>query len=608
MPEESHVDVLIVGAGPAGVMCANALTTAGIRVKIVDQRPSKVSTGQADGVQPRTIEILQSYGLADRLLKDGCQMHMSAFYNPDSDGVLRRTGRAPCVTAASARYPFAILLNQGAVEGLFIDSMTEHGLAVDRSITPASIELSDDSKQLADPFSYPVKVTLDHLDAPGTQEIVHARYVVGCDGAHSWVRKTLDITMDGEQTDFIWGVVDIIADTDFPDIRYGSAIHSESGSCLIIPREGEKVRFYIQLSDSDVKDPITGRVDKNRMSPEKLLEVARKIIHPYKVHEPKLYDWWTVYIIGQRVASRYSVNERIFIAGDACHTHSPKAGQGMNASMSDTHNLAWKLVQVLRGRADISLLKTYELERRKYAQDLIEFDRKISTLFSGKPKTADNDDGVSHEEFLNAFQIYGGFITGIGVHYVSSGITSEIHQQCAPHLIIGERMPPQVFIRAADARPYEIQDMLPSDTRFKLLFFVGYVTEERVGELDALSDKLRDPSCFLQKYGYPTEGTAQSMFSIITIMSGDKENVEFTQVPELFRPHWSNVLLDDTDTTKKIGGGACTRFGIDPMTVTLVIIRPDGYVGMIAPASALEDVDSYFATFAIPRKAMLDRD
>ncbi|OJA19065.1 hypothetical protein AZE42_12575 [Rhizopogon vesiculosus] len=342
------------------------------------------------------------------------------------------------------------------------------------------------------------------------------------------------------------------------------------------------------------------------MSPEKLLEVARKILHPYKIHEPKMYEWWTVYIIGQRVASRFSVNERIFIAGDACHTHSPKAGQGMNASINDAHNLAWKLVQVLRGRAKISLLETYELERRKFAQDLIEFDRKYAALFSGKPSTINDDEGMSHETFSSVIEVSGGFISGIGIHYASSAITNETHQQCVPHLIIGERMPPQIFVRAADGRPYEIQDILPSDTRFKLLFFVGNLTEERVRELDALSDEMRDPSCFLQKYGYPTEGTAQSMFSIITIVSGDKDDVKFTRVPAFFRPHWSNVLLDDMDVTRSLGGGAYKRFGIDPSTMTLVIIRPDGYVGMIAPASALEDIDSYFAAFMIPRKAVLD--
>jgi phenol 2-monooxygenase (NADPH) len=122
--------------------------------------------------------------------------------------------------------------------------------------------------------------------------------------------------------------------------------------------------------------------------------------------------------VGQRVAAKYSAHERVFIAGDACHTHSPKAGQGMNASMNDTHNLgkvfflseipitqlppiiAWKLTHVLRGWANLSLLKTYEFERRKFAQDLIDFDRKFAKLFSGKPRTEEYQDGVSHAEFI----------------------------------------------------------------------------------------------------------------------------------------------------------------------------------------------------------------
>jgi phenol 2-monooxygenase len=199
----------------------------------------------------------------------------------------------------------------------------------------------------------------------------------------------------------------------------------------------------------------------------------------------------------------------------------------------------------------------YEFERRKFAQDLIDFDHKLSTLFSEMPRTGD-DNGGSHElarsvvqksselpwlTISSAIRAGGSLTSGIGVHYASSAITNDMHQQCAPHLIVGERMPPQIFVRAADARPYEIQDMLPSDTRFKLLFFIGYLTEERVKELNALSDEMRRTSCFLQKYGYPTEGTTQGMFSIITIMSGDKEDVEYTRVPTLFRPHWSKYVL-----------------------------------------------------------------
>ncbi|OJA21186.1 hypothetical protein AZE42_12892 [Rhizopogon vesiculosus] len=158
MPEETRVDVLIVGAGPAGVMCANALAAAGIRVKIMDQRPSRVVSGHADGIQSRTIEVLQSYSFAERLFKEGHQMHMFAFYNPDSDGVLVRTGRSPAINAPTARYPFWILLHQGGIESIFTDSMAGHGLTIDRPVAPALIELSNDSEQLADMFSYPVKV------------------------------------------------------------------------------------------------------------------------------------------------------------------------------------------------------------------------------------------------------------------------------------------------------------------------------------------------------------------------------------------------------------------------------------------------------------------
>ncbi|KAH7919888.1 hypothetical protein BV22DRAFT_840363 [Leucogyrophana mollusca] len=599
--EDNRVDVLVIGAGPAGLMCANALAAANVNVRIVDQRPSKVAAGQADGIQPRTIEVLQSYGLAERLIREGNQMHMCAFYNPNAKGVLERTGRAPDVTAPTARYPFEITLHQGAIENIFLDSMDALHVRVERPIVPSSIELARDQAELQDASSHPVRVTLSYVegpDSPARTEVVRAKYVIGADGAHSWVRKSFGITMDGEQTDYVWGVVDMVPDTNFPDIRNRTAIHSTNGSCMIIPREGDVVRLYVQLSDKDVIDPASGRIDKSRMSPEKLLEVARKTFYPYTLNTPKEFHWWTIYIIGQRVASRFSVNERVFIAGDACHTHSPKAGQGMNASMNDTHNLAWKLVHVLRGWADVSLLKTYELERRKYAQDLINFDKEFSALFSGKPKTLDNLDGVSHEQFLKAFQTFGGFTSGIGVHYTPSAVVNVTHQPCAPNLIIGQRMLPQIFVRAADARPYEIQDLLPADTRFKLLLFVGLTTESQLAKISALAEELEKQDSFLQKYA--RDGNVSSVFDILTITAGKKDDVNFLDLPALFRPHWSKVLIDDTDVTGSVGGHAYDRFGIDTGAVTLVVVRPDGYVGMIAPSTAIRDIEKYFAGFMRP--------
>ncbi|KAF8555667.1 hypothetical protein OG21DRAFT_1410564 [Imleria badia] len=597
-PRQSEVDVLIIGAGPAGLMCTNALANAGVNVRIVDKRSSQVTAGQADGISPRTTEVLQSYGLAERLLQEGCQVHMAAFYDPSPEGGIRLSSRAPDITAPSARYPFELALHQGGIESIFLDSMKSHGVEVERSTMPIHIELSTDEAELADPTSHPVKVTLECLEEPDGEpheEIVHAKFVLGADGAHSWVRKTFDITMDGEQTDFIWGVVDMVPDTDFPDIRKKSLIHSNNGSCLLVPREDERIRIYMQLADKDVLNPATGRVDKTKMGAKQLLEVAQMSLSPYSLNPTDGINWWTLYIIGQRVASKFSVKDRVFIAGDACHTHSPKAGQGMNASMNDAHNLAWKLALVIRGWAEMSLLPTYESERRKYAQDLIAFDKTFSTLFSGKPVTANNTDGVSHQQFLKAFQTFGGFSSGIGVHYGPSVAVTDAHQGLATNLIIGERVPPQKFVRGADAWPYELQDLLPSDFRYKLLVFTGDLGDALQQErIESLVKDLQRPESFLMKYA--SNKSSKSRFDIITISKGKKEEFDFLKVPSVLRSHWSKVLIDDTDVTGSVGGRGYSYYGIADEGA-IVVVRPDGYVGTIAPLDGAAEIDEYFARF-----------
>ncbi|KAF8972769.1 FAD binding domain-containing protein [Flammula alnicola] len=570
--KESKVDVLIIGAGPAGLMACNALSKNGVKVRIVDQR--------------------RSYGLADRLLKEGNQLHVAAFYNPSTNGGIELTDRVPDVTAPTARYPFELTLHQGEIEAIFLDSMRDFGVEVNRPVVPISIELSDDESVLDDLNAHAVRVVLQHgARKEGETEIVHAKYVIGADGAHSWVRKSLDIAMVGEQTNYIWGVVDLTPDTDFPDIRNRTAIHSHNGSCMIIPREGDKVRLYIQLDAKSGLLTSNGRIDKSKAQPSQLLEIARKSLHPYSIQTPEMFEWWTIYIIGQRVASKFSVRDRVFIVGDACHTHSPKAGQGMNASMSDSHNLAWKLTHVLRGWADRSLLQTYEFERKKYAEDLIDFDKKFAALFSGKPRTEEDQDGVSHEEFLKIFQTFSGFTSGIGIHYAESLITSQIHQSSAKGLLIGQRILPQIFIRAADSRPVEIQDLLPSDGRFKILVFTGNSSQpEQLQHARNAADEMENALSRL------TGGKIFSVFDIFAISSATKADVRYNELPHLFRSHWSKALIDDTDVTGKQGGNGYKTYGIQP-NGGVVVVRPDGYVGMAAPLDGIADIASYFNSF-----------
>ncbi|KAI9062575.1 hypothetical protein FKP32DRAFT_1573679 [Trametes sanguinea] len=589
--EESKVDVLIIGAGPAGLMCANALAHAKISVRVIDKRPGDILAGQADGIHARTLEILQSYGLARRLIDESAEIHRAAFYIPSPKGGIERLRRMPAITApTTARYPFTCTLHQGAIETIFHDDMKTEGLGIDRPTIPVSIEVSEDQAELEDPHAYPVKVVVQHLDRNDT-EVIRAKFVLGSDGAHSWVRKAMNIEMEGDMSDFIWGVVDINPDTDYPDTRNLAVIHSPEGSALLIPREGDLLRLYVQLADADVIDPQTGRLDKARTSPQKVLEMAKRILRPYRMDPIGEIRWWTTYIVGQRVANRYSVKDRVFIAGDACHTHSPKAGQGMNASMADTHNLAWKLAYVLRGWADISLLKTYEFERRKFAVDLINFDRQWAALFSsGKAGLKGNDDTLH-----DMFRRNGQFTSGIGVRYDPSAIVHNAYQEAATNLIIGERMVPHVFICASDARPVNLHDMLPADTRFKVLVFVGDITDEEVAaRVHSLGEKLSAPDSFLHLYDH---GGISAVFDVICISASSKQNVDWTDFPRVLSHHWSKVLLDDEDMHGRSGGGGFAAYGVDPRLGAIVIVRPDGHVGMVAPCDCLEAVNIYFSAF-----------
>ncbi|KAG5725040.1 Phenol 2-monooxygenase [Termitomyces sp. T112] len=586
----SYIDVLIIGAGPAGLMACNALVKAGISVRIVDKRPVKVAAGQADGIQPRTLEVLQSYGLADRFLAEANQLHQVAFYNPNPEtGGIEFTNRIVDVQDDTTPYPFEATLHQGAIEDMFLDSMKSHGIEVDRPILPVSIQISQNSTE---PDAHPVRVVLKHVDVfegQADSEVVHAKYVIGGDGAHSWVRKAFDIEMEGEQTDYVWGVVDMIPDTDFPDIRNKCAIHSNHGSCMLIPREDDKVRLYIQLGSSEPVGITSGRVDKDQMGPEQLLNVARKSMAPYTIKQPKSIDWWTIYRIGQRVARSYSVDNRVFIAGDACHTHSPKAGQGMNASMNDTHNLAWKLVHVIRGWAKPLLLQTYELERRKYAQDLIDFDKKFAKMFSGKIQSAENHDGISVAEFTNAFSKFSSFTSGISICYQESAIVYSRHQAVARGLVIGMRVPAQQLTRVADGRQFEVQNLLLSDTRFKVLVFTGDVSDatQKV-KVNKLVADMGASDGFLRRYSHG--GNIFAAFDIISIASSN-DNIRYIDVPDLLRSHWSKFYVDRP--TRTGGGNAYEKYGVQ-LTGAVVIIRPDGYVGAIAPFDCVADLNAYF--------------
>lgn len=261
----------------------------------------------------------------------------------------------------------------------------------------------------------------------------------------------------------MWGVVDVYPQTNFPDIRRKCTLHSSHGNLVIIPREGGLlVRFYIQLpSGTRAKHVKLGDIH----------ETAKKIFEPYQMDFPETF-WWSAYTIGQRLADNFHKDYRVFLTGDACHTHSPKAGQGMNVSLQDGYNLGWKLASVLRGISPRSLLQTYVLERTKTAADLIAFDRVFSQKFSSKEERPG--------EFARHFIQSGRYTAGFTAKYDDSELTDAkgSKQELARNCPVGMRFPSAQVIRFCDCKAMQFQRVLQSNGKWRVVIFPGDINIE----------------------------------------------------------------------------------------------------------------------------------
>ena len=311
--------------------------------------------------------------------------------------------------------------------------------------------------------AHPITATFKRVDDAGNAktETVKARFAVGSDGGRSRVRKSLNISLEGDTANKAWGVMDILLNTDFPDIRVKSFIQSKDhGAVMTIPREGGYLcRFYVELDMID-KD---SRATDLKLTEHNLIAKAQKIFHPYTL-DVKEVAWWSIYSVGQRLAERFddrptgsadNIIPRAFVSGDACHTHSPKGGWGLNTSLPDTFNLGWKMAAVLQGKSDPKLLSTYGTERRKVAQQLINADKELSKLVATRPTTGDHSDGAKVDTAkIEAFmKRQSGFVSGTSIEYFPSYIcTGQENQHLAPGYKIGQRFHSAEATRVADGR------------------------------------------------------------------------------------------------------------------------------------------------------------
>ncbi|MGN6125886.1 MAG: FAD-dependent monooxygenase, partial [Humibacter sp.] len=427
------MDVLVVGTGPAGMVAAAQLSRfPAVTTRVIDRRPGRLVIGQADGIQARSVETFQAFGFAERIIAEAYRITEMAFWKPDPADPSRivRAAVAPDDPTGISEFPH-LLVNQARVLDYFAEFMANAPTRMrpDYGWEFRDLELTEGE--------YPVAVTLARTDAEdgitvGAERVVRAKYVVGGDGARSAVRDAIGAVHLGGRSNHAWGVIDTLAVTDFPDIRTKCSIQSEAGNILLIPREGGYLfRMYVDLGE--VRDDDNGAVRATTL--DQIVAKANEILHPYSL-DVRDVPWHSVYEVGHRLTDRFDDvpveligrrMPRVFIAGDACHTHSAKAGQGMNVSMQDGWNIGWKLGHVLSGMAPESLLATYSAERHVVAKNLIDFDREWSTLMATKPE--DLDDPTELEDFyVRTWEFPAGFMTQ---YQPSMIVADDAHQHLA---------------------------------------------------------------------------------------------------------------------------------------------------------------------------------
>ncbi|KAF7178862.1 hypothetical protein CNMCM7691_007684 [Aspergillus felis] len=629
MTETSYTDVLIIGAGPSGLMAAYWMARCG-------------------GMLESSTNAAPSIGVVHRVLHEACEAAEFTFWGPGEDGQLKKQEQHPIHDVDIS--PFGnCLLNQGRIERFILDAIKDcSDLEVERGVIAESLECDETLENQGD--AYPITVTLRTLseeeanpscsyggsggvrngllrnnitpddwddllktskERPGNVETVKAKYLIGCDGAHSWTRKQLNIPFDGSTTEHIWGVVDMVPITNFPDIRRVCTVATEHGTLLIIPRERQLVRFYLPLQ---AVDSTSASLDRVSITLDMIRQKAKQMLSPFDF-DFKICDWWTVYQVGRRLASSFTKG-RIHLAGDAIHTHSPKAGLGMNMSMQDGFNIGWKVALVAKGIARPSILATYELERKRTAQMLIDLDRRLQPLFvkeqesdAAESTAASND----NETLMDVIQLSMAFANGYVCYYGPSSLVHKEGEGVAANLIPGERFPPAKVRNHADGQAWWTTRLFTSDGRFRIVLLAGDLRrEDQRQRVSTFSTHLASAESVLQRYK-PEGEKLDSLVEVITIHSAPVRDMDFSDFPEMLRLFdqdrgwaydkiWSD---DECFWDRQCTGKGYEFWGVDRVRGALVILRPDQHIGWVGNIEDVDRMTGYFEQiFQSPQKTL----
>lgn len=521
MNETTAVDVLVVGAGPTGLMLAASLNSFGVRTRVVDRLIDRAHESRALVVHARSLEIFRDLGIVDRLVRRGNTATRIAIHPSAKREILIPFDD---IGAVDTEFPYILFISQAETEAVLDAHLAAVGQKVERGVEVVALSPDDSG----------VACTLRHLD--GKEEIVHAAYVAGCDGAHSFVRKAAGIPFEGGSypETFVLGDVEV----DGPITPNAlNLFFGRHGAAAFFPLGRPRTWRMIAIAPPEVGAEINPS-DRPVLTLEELQGIADVSVSvPLKLRDP---DWLANFRLHHRQAAHYRAR-RFFLAGDAAHVHSPAGGQGMNTGLQDAWNLGWKLALTVRGVAGESLLDSYEAERQPVGRFLLRYTDRLFSQFARVAKGGPMAWAIrtiflgvivprvmaSPKRRARAFRI----ISQLGIRYSSSPIVSEGRPALKAGPRAGDRFP--------DA---------PVTVR---------------GNSSRLHRELSGPHFHMLLCG------PEAAWDPVAVVELEKKHPGLLSIRHLAREGSGSVILDPT-------GEALAMLGVESLAT--YIIRPDGHV------------------------------
>ncbi|CAG7925151.1 unnamed protein product [Penicillium olsonii] len=548
-------DVFVSGGGPVGLLIAYGLARQGVDSLLVKQyvKEEQAMYGRATTLYPRTLEMLDQLDLLEDLNQIGYIGRNSVTYK-DGKRVTSRGWHVMFERMHGTFLDYCLNIRQKYSEEVIQSAYQKFGK---RAFTGWKLESYSVDNASDDDY----KVT-SHIREIKTDRLltVKSKYIVGADGGRSLVRRTAEIPFNGDHTDFKWVRIDGHFKTNMPDADLGFAsIESRShGNVLWVQLDHGVKRIGFAMTDEIIAKY------GGKLTEEQAKEEAVRSMEPFTLEFDSV-DWWTLYSINQRVADAFFANDRVLLAGDACHTHSSGAAQGMNTGVHDAVNLAWKLGGVVKGWYTADILKTYDSERRPAALRLIELDRAFSATISGQVPDSHKDSHIdANELFTKLFDETILFNIGLGINYQESIINKAVS---AGMVSAGWRAPDALVYSPGSRVPTRLFQWTKNRGQWTFIVFAGQPTLTYANLAPAI-EKLKGIADTLPS----------GMVRFLTLVA--QSAAEGDQMFDL--PKIGNVYYDQ-DRAAHAAYTISTRNG------AVAVLRPDGILGH---AVSLTEVDS----------------